>query len=183
VRPDADPPGPGWRAVESDRETVLDVGPARVTVETVVFEDEDLRRRVREATGIDRTWRFAFAGTVDVPGSSDSGTLRRLVADRARRGFADRLRDRGFEGVDRAGDRSLDGTTAARYVARVRVDGVAADAEGWLAVRPAGDRRFRLAGGAYPRGVAPAPNEATATALGELFDPGRFREELFGFLQ
>ena len=183
MTPDVDPPGPGWRAVETDRETVLNVGPARVTVETVLFEDDDLRGRVREATGIDRTWRFAFAGAVDVPGSSGSGALRRLVTDRARRGFADRLRDRGFEGVDRAGERSLDGTPAARYVARVRVDDVAADAEGWLAVRPAGDRRFRLAGGAYPRAVASAPDDATTGSLAELFDPERFREELFAFLR
>jgi len=183
-QPAVDPPGPEWRATESSRETVLDLGPVAVTVATVVFEDADLRDRVAAATGLDYPWRFAFAGRVGVPGSASSGALDRLVTDRARSGFADRLRDRGFEAVERAGARSLDGSEAARYVARVAVEGVTVGAEGWLAVRPEADRErsFRLAGGAYPRGVAGAPDGETRDALAELFDADAFRRDLVAFL-
>jgi hypothetical protein len=182
--PAVDPPGPGWRRVEESRETVLDLGPVEVTTATVVFEDADLRARAAEVVGTDRTWRFAFAGRVDVPGSAGSRALRHLVTDRARSGFAARLRERGFEGVERAGERSLDGVETARYAARVAVDGVVVDAEGWLGVRPDPDRDrcFRLAGGAYPRAVRSAPAEVRES-LAALFDATAFREELLAFLR
>ncbi len=182
--PAVDPPGPGWRETESSRATALDVGPVEVTVATVVFEDADLRDRVAAATGLDYPWRFAFAGRVDVPGSASSRALGRLVTDRARSGFADRLRERGFTAVERAGTRTLDGTEATRYVARVAVEAVTVGAEGWLAVRPeaARERSFRLAGGAYPRSVEGAPDEETGTALADLFDPGTFRADAVAFL-
>ena len=120
-----------------------------------------------------------------MPGSSGSGTLRRLVTDRARSGFADRLESRGFESVERAGERSFGDVTATRFAARVRVDGVVADAEGWLGVwaDPERARSFRLAGGAYPRGVREAPDEATRAALTGLFDPSAFRDELLAFVR
>jgi hypothetical protein len=183
--PDVDPPGPAWTRVESSSETVFDLGPVAVTAATVVFEDRDLRERVAAATGLDRTWRFAFASRVDVPGSSGSGTLRRLVTDRARSGFADRLESRGFEAVERAGERSFGEVTATRFAARVRVDGVVVDAEGWLGVRPdpGRARSFLLAGGAYPRGVREAPDETTSDALVGLFDPETFRDELLEFVR
>jgi hypothetical protein len=183
--PDADPPGPGWASTESTTETVFDLGPVSVTAATVVFEDRDLRARVAERTGIDRTWRFAFAGRVDVPGSSESRALGRLVRDRARSGFADRLGKRGFEAVERAGERSLGEVTATRYAARVVVEDVVVDAEGWLGVGPERDRprSFRLAGGAYPRSVRAAPDGATRAALADLFDPGAFRDELLAFVR
>ncbi|MFB6167438.1 MAG: hypothetical protein ABEJ43_01170 [Haloferacaceae archaeon] len=183
--PDVDPPGTGWTTAESSSETVFDLGPVEVTAATVVFEDRDLRSRVAERTGLDRTWRFAFASRVDVPGSSGSRALARLVTDRARSGFADRLERRGFEAVERAGERSFGPVDAARYVARVRVEGVVVDAEGWLGVRADPDRArsFALAGGAYPRGVRDAPDEATREGLSGLFEPAAFRDELLGFLR
>lgn len=183
--PDADPPGPGWSRTESTSETVFDLGPVAVTAATVVFEDRDLRASVAERTGIDQTWRFAFASRVDVPGSSGSRALRRLVTDRARSGFADRLGRRGFESVEPAGERPLGDVSATRYVARVVVEGAVVDAEGWLGVRPeqSRERSFRLAGGAYPRGVREAPDEATRDALTALFDPGAFRKELLAFVR
>ncbi|MEF8818145.1 MAG: hypothetical protein V5A82_00905 [Haloferacaceae archaeon] len=183
--PDATPPGPSWTRVESSSETVFDLGPVEVTAATVVFEDRGLRERVAAETGIDRTWRFAFTSRVDVPGSSGSRALRRLVTDRARSGFVDRLRARGFEAVERAGERSLGDVDVARYVARVRVEGVVVDAEGWLDARadPERARSFLLAGGAYPRGVRETPDEATRAALGDLFDPAEFRKELLRFVR
>ena len=79
--PDADPPGPEWSRTESTSEAVFDLGPVKVTAATILFEDRDLRASVAERTGIDRPWRFAFASRVDVPGSSGSRALRRLVTD------------------------------------------------------------------------------------------------------
>lgn len=183
--PDVAPPGPTWTEAESSSETVFDLGPVSVTAATVVFEDRGLRDRVAAETGIDRTWRFAFASRVDVPGSSGSRALGRLVTDRARSGFADRLGARGFEAVERAGERSLGEVTATRYAARVAVEGVVVDVEGWLGVRPDPERgrSFLLAGGAYPRGVREAPDEATRAALTDLFDPVAFRDDLLAFVR
>lgn len=183
--PDVTPPGSTWTRVESSSETVFDLGPVSVTAATVVFEDRDLRDRVAAETGLDRTWRFAFASRVDVPGSAESGALRRLVTDRARSGFADRLGTRGFEAVERAGERSLGDVDATRYAARVAVDGVVVDVEGWLGVRPDPERTrsFLLAGGAYPRHVREAPDEATRAALAALFDPAAFRDDLLAFVR
>ncbi len=182
--PDVRPPGQGWRETGASRETVLGLGPVEVTVSTVVFENADLRDRVAAATGLDYAWQFVFAGRVDVPGSASSGALERLVTDRARSGFADRLRERGFEAVERAGTRTLGGREATRYVARVPVEGVTVGAEGWIAVRPeaARERSFRLVGGAYPRGVEGAHDEATDASLADLFDPSTFRRDLAAFL-
>lgn len=182
--PDVSPPAPAWTRTESSSETVFNLGPVTVTAATVVFEDDGLRERVAAATGVDRTWRFVFASRVDVPGSSESRTLRRLVTDRARSGFADRLADRGFEAVEQAGERSLGGVDATRYAARVTVGGVAVDVEGWLGVRPDPERArcFRLAGGAYPRHVRDAP-ESVRVALGDLFDPAAFRDDLLAFVR
>jgi hypothetical protein len=183
--PDADPPGPEWSRTESTSEAVFDLGPVKVTAATILFEDRDLRASVAERTGIDRPWRFAFASRVDVPGSSGSRALRRLVTDRARNGFADRLGRRGFEAVERAGERSLGEVVATRYVARVTVEGVVVDAEGWLGVRPerSHERSFKLAGGAYPRNVRTVPDESTRDALAALFDSDAFRKELLAFVR
>lgn len=182
--PDADPPGPDWVRTESTTETVLDLGPVEVTTATVVFEDVRLRETVAGAVGLDRPWRFAFASRVEVPGSAGSRALRRVVTDRARKGFTRRLRDRGFESVERVGERSVGGREATRYVARVVVEGLAVDAEGWLAVGADEhhEQSFRLVGGAYPRRVASGPDE-TREALSGLFDPGAFRSDLLGFLR
>ncbi|MFB6281359.1 MAG: hypothetical protein ABEH40_05025 [Haloferacaceae archaeon] len=178
-------PGPlsGWRRTETTAETVLDLGPVSVTTATAVYEDPDLRERVREATGVDRTWRFFFATRVDVPGSSDSAALRRLVTDRATAGFVDRLRERGFEDVDEAGRRRLRvgerEARAVRYDAVCRVEGFVVAVEGWIAVRP-GEGGFVLAGGAYPRAVRSEPADA---GLATLVDPGAFREDLFELIR
>jgi hypothetical protein len=184
----ADPPA-GWEASGTERRTVLDIGPVEATTATTVYEDATLRDRLREATGIDRSWRFFFAGRVAVPGSSSSRALRSIVVDRAGRGFADRLADRGFEDVRRAERRSIRvGTVdadAARYEAVCPVDGIALDVDGWLAVWPdtARSRSFLLAGGAYPRRVRTAPDDGTAAALEAAFDPAAFRDDLFDLVR
>lgn len=183
-----------WRETESDERALLGLGRVEVRTATMVYEDDRLRERIREATGIDRTWRFFFAARVDVPGSSDSRTLRALVANRARSGFADRLRERGFERIERAERRSLrvgDGKAeATRYDAVCRLDGVGVDVEGWLTVRPdpAGARSFLLAGGGYPRSVRSASETGRADDrvrgdINGFLDPERFRSELFDLVR
>ncbi|MFB6304686.1 MAG: hypothetical protein ABEH47_05935 [Haloferacaceae archaeon] len=180
--PDAELADRGWERVESRSETVADLGPVEVSIATAVYEDGSLRERVRAAAGVDRTWRFFVAGRVDVPGPSGAPALRRLVTDRAASGFADRLADRGFEDVREAERRRLRvgdaEARAVRYEATCRVEGFVLAVEGWVAVWP-GDDGFRLAGGAYPRSVREGP----ADALGDLFEPERFRAELFELIR
>lgn len=172
----------GWRLTASDSETVARVGPVTVTTATAVYEDDRLRERVREAAGVDRTWRFFVAGRIDVPGPSGSAMLRRLVTDRATEGFADRLADRGFEDVQEAGRRRLrvgdEETDATRYEATCRVGGSVLGVEGWVAVRPGADG-FLLAGGAHPRSVREAPADLPESP----FEPDRFRSELFELMR
>lgn len=174
----------GWRRTETSAETVFDLGGVEVTTATAVYEDPDLRDRVRAATGVDRTWRFFFATRVDVPGPSASAALRRLVTDRATSGFVDRLRDRGFEDVTEAERRRLRvgerEARAVRYDAVCRVGGFAVAVDGWIAVRP-GPAGFVLAGGAYPRAVRSAP--ADDGDLAALLDPEAFRADLFDLIR
>lgn len=174
----------GWRRTETTAETVFDFAGIEVTTATVVYEDPDLRARVREATGVDRTWRFFFATRVDVPGPADSGPLRRLVTDRATSGFVDRLEGRGFADVREAERRRLRvgaaTAQAVRYEAIVRGEGVTVDADGWIVVRPDVEG-FVLAGGAYPRAIRPA--SATDAWPSGLLDPDAFRADLFALVR
>jgi hypothetical protein len=172
----------GWERHETTSETVLDLGAAAVRTATVVYEDASLRARLREAAGLDRTWRFFFASRVAVPGVAPPAALRPLVTNNARQAFADRLRERGFDGVETAGRRELriDGRAAraTRYEATCRVEGVELDVEGWLVAWPDDDGGFLLAGGAYPRAVRTAP-EGVGRTVGDHLDPAAFRTELF----
>jgi hypothetical protein len=175
----------GWERTETAVETVFDVGWFEVTTATVVYEDAGLRERIREATGVDRTWRFFFASRVDVPGPSTSPALKRLVTIRAADGFVDRLTARGFADVSEAGRRRLrvgDAEAhAIQYTGVCHVDGFVVDVDGWIAVWADGSGGFLLAGGAYPRAVESAPDGGTA--LSGLFDPAAFREDLFALIR
>lgn len=117
----------GW--VETDRsvETAFDAKLVSVRAHTVVYDDRDLRERVREATDIDHQWRFFLAARLRLePRTEPSGPLTRLVADRARSGFRDRLADRGFQQLRRTETtrRERDGTTTreATYEAVLPLD-------------------------------------------------------------
>jgi hypothetical protein len=174
----------GWRRTETTTETVFDLAGVEVTTATAVYEDPALRERMRAATGVDRTWRFFFATRVKVPGPKGSRVLRRLVVDRATAGFVDRLRSQGFADVCEAERRRLRvgdaAARAVRYEAVCRVDELAVDTHGWIAVWPDGDG-FRLAGGAYPTAVRSAP--ATDADLAALLDPETFRTDLFDLIR
>jgi hypothetical protein len=181
--------GAGWRLADESRETLFSVSRVTVTAATRVYEDQDLRSAVREATGLDRTWRFLFASRLVLnPEPPASGALRRLVTDRAKKGFAGRLADRGFEDVRNVEDRrfAVDGTDATlhHYEATVAEgDGPTLVADGWVAVWPDG-ARFLLAGGAYPRRVDDDGGDPGAAAtLREFLDPGGFREDLLTFVR
>ncbi|MFC5366297.1 hypothetical protein [Salinirubrum litoreum] len=185
----------GWRQVEQTTDTPFSIGPVSVTATTVVYEDERLRRTLRAATDIDDRWRFFFASRLAIsPATPPSGALRRLVTDRARRGFRDRLRDRGFESPTERGRRTIriDGTDAevTAYDATCRLGDLRLSVVGWLAVWP-DDAEFLLAGGAYPTAVAASGLEAgddrgaadsTAALAGEL-TPDTFRDELFSLIR
>jgi len=176
-----------WRRADDTTETLFSAAGVSVTARLLFYEDDHLRARVRERTGIDRSWRFFLAARLELaPQPPVTGPLRGLVAAQASRGFAERLEDRGFDAVDRVERRTLRiGDEEARlfgYDARCHVDGVTLSVDGWLATW-APDCAFRLAGGAYPTGVADADDEETADALRDCFDPSTFRADLFALLR
>ncbi|UIO99123.1 hypothetical protein Hbl1158_11335 [Halobaculum sp. CBA1158] len=185
----------GWRERERRETTAFDAKVVTVEAATVVYEDVDLRERVREATGLDRLWRFFVASRLTLsPATPPSRALTSLVADRAQAGFADTLEERGFEGVRRSDPAEEAGTTGAAdalgddsrvasYDALCRLGEVSVRARGWAAVRPAGDA-YLLVGGAYPTTVRDAPADpGVGSAIGELLDPDRFRGELFELMR
>ncbi|WP_251343252.1 hypothetical protein [Haloplanus halophilus] len=180
----------GWRLATDATETPFSAAGLTVTARILLYEDDRLRETVRERTGLDRSWRFFLAARLELaPSPPVTGALRGLVASRASRGFADRLVDRGFTAVDRAERRSLRvGDADARlfrYDARCPVGGVTLAVDGWLAVW-APDRAFRLAGGAYPRGVAAVDGSVeddVGERLGATLDPETFRADLFGLIR
>jgi len=177
-----------WTAVERKRETLFEVSKVRVRAATVVYEDREMRERVVEATGVDRTWRFFFASRLQLrPATKVSRALTRLVTNRARSGFPDQLRARGFTDVEGRGDREFrvgsTDATLCEYDATVNTGTVALAVDGWLAVWP-DDGAFLLAGGAYPTSVAEAGDRPeVAGVLRDWLEPGAYRAELFELIR
>jgi hypothetical protein len=172
--PELDVPD-GWTEMERTTEELFSVSRVTVTATTVVYEDERLRERVADAVGSGFR-RFVFAGRLRLrPRTSPSKPLTKLVTSRAKSGFADRLRARGMTEVAAGESRrfSVRGTDATliRYDATCPVEGATLAVDGWVAVWP-GDDGYFVAGGAYPTAVADGPD------LGDVVDPGRFRDEL-----
>ncbi|MFC7068957.1 hypothetical protein [Halobaculum lipolyticum] len=183
----------GWRERERRETRAFDAAVVTVDAATVVFEDVALRDRLREATGLDRLWRFFVASRLTLsPATATSAALTKLVANRAHAGFADTLGDRGFEGVRRTDDGAPDAGMAvatlredsrvAGYEALCRLDGVGVRARGWAAVRPV-EGAYLLVGGAYPTALREAPDDAVADAVADALAPDRFREELFALMR
>jgi hypothetical protein len=157
----------GWTLAEDRTETLFGMAGATVRGHTRLYEDADLRERIRAATDVDRIWRFFFATRLAFTPSLPPGAaavVRPTVVAESRRRFADDLRDRGFEDVEtgrtetvrvRSGDRARLSEFRARVPPSPSVD---SDAEGPVELDVAGllavwttDGEFRLAGGAYPR--------------------------------
>lgn len=178
-----------WSLVEESRETLFSVSRVTVDAATRVYEDTAMRDRVRAATDRDRTWRFFFASRLALePETPLSSALRRLVTDRAKKGFTRRLEDRGFEDVRGVEDRrfAVDGSEATLHHCEAAVAvtaGPTLTVDGWVAVWP-DEGQFLLAGGAYPRGVADDGDDpAVAATLRECLEPGRFRTELLDLIR
>jgi hypothetical protein len=142
---------------------------------------------VRTRTGVDRVWRFVFTTRLVIePRSSVSAALRRLVTERARRGYRERLADRGFSDIREADSRTLRvgdvEAEAHRFEARLELEDVVLSMNGWVAVWPH-DGEFRIVGGAYPTSVLDAGRGELESALRDVLDPNRFRESLFAVIR
>jgi hypothetical protein len=172
-----------WTETSVSTETVMRVRSISISVSTRVYDDESLRAAVRRAGGPDATLRFLFVSECVVPESSPSGALRKLVTNRAKAGFADRLADRGFENVRETGRRSLrvgDAEASAfGYEASCVLSDLSLGVEGWLVVWPTESSGFYLAGGAYPTSVLSSDGGAAADAVSARLDPETFRTDLF----
>ena len=162
-----------------------------VRARTLVFEDERLRASLADVAGVEFAPRFFFASRIALdPTPPSSRMLDRMVSMRAREGFADRLRDRGFERVETRRHRSyrVDGRDGDlyRFDAECRPDGVALSAVGLTAVWPDDDDGYLFAGGAYPTAVDEFRSNLTETertALTDRIDADAFREELLELIR
>jgi hypothetical protein len=193
----------GWRLTADTTETLFRLPTAQVRGRTVLYEDARLGRAVARSIGSPRTgggeektdpWRFFFATRLEfspppAPGFGIASVLPSVIRE-AGDSFADDLRDRGFEQVERgrrertrtaAGDR----LTLRQYEAVLPLAGRVSGSglpdrlgvEGWVGAWASGTS-FRVAGGAYPV-------EGTAELLAGLetsdrpdISPRRFRDEL-----
>jgi len=182
------PPDPlpdGWVLVERETRTRFELPTMDVREHTLVYEDEGLRTRVREATAVDRTWRFLFASALSfrppLPPVTGPASMYATVAAEARDGFAADLRDRGVRDLDRrrtertrtaSGDRVQ--LTPYRGRLPVREFDRPVDVAGWLGIWIT-DGSFRLAGGGYPE----AGLEVDDVAI----DGSRYRDELLDLIR
>jgi hypothetical protein len=172
----------GWTEVERSLETPFDAGIVSVEANTVVYEDDRLRARIREATGTDCQWRFFLAGRLALtPRTPPSGPLTRLFANRTHEAFADRLSERGLDGVRRAGTerRRVDDRVArvATFEALRRLDEFSVVVAAEVSVRP-NDREYVVAGGAYPRRLRDGIDGESAPDVTRHLDRDAFAAEL-----
>jgi hypothetical protein len=178
----------GWRQVADTTERPFEAGPVAVTARTLVYEDARLGETVRDRTGVDGPWRFFFASRLAIrPATSPSAALRRLVVEGARRGFVERLRDRGFEAPSEAERRTIRvgdaDASLTGYDAACRFGPLRLSVAGWLAVWST-DGRYLVAGGAYPTAVVDDEADGDlAASLSDVVEPDRFRQELFSLLR
>ncbi|MFB6244126.1 MAG: DUF6517 family protein [Halobaculum sp.] len=176
----------GWQETEATVDQPFDARVVSVYTHTVVFEDGDLARRLRETAGVDGQWRFVVAARLTLrPQTGPSRPLTRLVADRAHANFADRLRERGLEHVRERGTtrREVAGTTArvGRFEAVYDPGPVSVRTTAEVAVRPT-EEAYLLAGGAYPTALRDSTDSETATAVTAALDSDRFESELAEFV-
>lgn len=184
--PSVSPP-PGWEQTEDRTESLYELGPVRVRGHTVVYGDGDLTERVAAHTDGEAFRRFFFATRIRVePRTAQSTALTRLVTSQARSGFTDRLADRGIGGVEARDTRSLriGGTdaTLVQYGGSCDVGDVSLTVEGYVAVWPAADGDYLVAGGAYPTAVTDGNDDVTA-AVSDLLDPSTFRDDLLSLVR
>ncbi|WP_424003118.1 hypothetical protein ACOZ4I_03610 [Haloarcula salina] len=149
----------GWTLVDERVETVFQLPTARVEGATRVYDAAETRAAVEAATGIDRQWRFFFATALSFTPSLSPGIgpamILPTVRSEAQSAFADQLRERGFDNVERGRTERVRVDSGARARLRTYSASLAledADATlsitGWVGVWH-GDG-FRIAAGAYP---------------------------------
>lgn len=167
----------GWELTDESVETVFKLPTASVVGATELYDDVQTREAAESAAGIDHQWRFFFATALTfrpplAPGIGPAMILP-TVRSEAISTFADELRDRGFENVERgrrervrtdSGDRAR----LREYTASMSLPEADATLSitGWVGVWH-GDG-FRIAAGAYP-------NEAVGETLGLSDPPDRLR--------
>lgn len=136
----------GWRRVAETTERPFAAGPVSVTARTVRYEPDD---DVEPSP-------FFFASRLRIePSVSPNAALTRLVENRAREGFREKLADRDVEGVTHEADREIavedplaSTATLSTFRGRCTVAGESVPVEALLGVWEAGE--YLLAGGAYP---------------------------------
>ena len=169
----------GWRLAEDATATPYD-GAVTVTARTLVYEDADLRARVRAAAGDDLSVRFFLASRVRVsPLAVPASLLRTRVARESAEAFVARLRD---VGVHDARKRDAHAETVgesrafvAEYGGSYSVGDATLRVAARIATRTAG-REFLVTGGAFPTGVV--GDGETAAALSTLLSPSSYRADL-----
>ncbi|EJN58723.1 hypothetical protein [Halogranum rubrum] len=188
-----------WTQYEQSSDVVFRLPTAEIREHTLVYEDTRLRDAIREQTGneLDYVWRFFFVTrlTISPPPPPGVGTASwyPTIAAEARDGFADDLRERGFETVERhrgqrmrteSGNRARLTKFTADYPVERGGDGDGdvsrLPTEGWLAVWADGSE-FRLAGGAYPTAFGGVLTDDERSALG--VNPAAYRNELLDLIR
>lgn len=171
----------GWMLDEHTTETVFSLPTTRIEGHTALYQQPEIRDRIREQFACDLPWRFFFATrlTFNPPLSPGIGPLSLFptVLASARKEFVADLRDRGFEDIDRgrtqrARTESGDRLRLTKYTARFEASEIVAGIEAWFGVW-IHDGEFRLAGGAYP----------TSGLSGVDLDPSNYRAELLGLIR
>jgi hypothetical protein len=198
----------GWVRTDERVDVRFELPTMRVLAHTLVYEDDPLRERVREATGIDHAWRFFFASRLafepPLPPLTGTASVYGSVRSEARNAFVSDLRERGVASIDRGRtERTRTGTgdrvSLMRYRGRYRLDdrshgdgGSESDDEDDgrdrdepIDVPIAGllgvwthDGDFRLAGGCYPEASL-----ATLVENAPATDPNAFRDELIDLVR
>ena len=149
----------GWELTDEHVETVFELPTASVAGATKLYDDTRTRGAAGAATGVDQQWRFFFATALTfrpplAPGIGPAMILP-SVRSEAQSTFADELRDRGFENVERGRRERVRTDSGER--ARLRTYSASLplpDAEttlsitGWVGVWHGSG--FRIAAGAYP---------------------------------
>ena len=101
----------GWMRSEDRTETVFDGFGVSVESRTLVYEDSELRSAVVDAGGPDRIWRFLFVSRLQIvpaPAFGAHAAVRPRVLRESKQSFAEELRDRGVERIERGESRRIE---------------------------------------------------------------------------
>ncbi|WP_122089653.1 hypothetical protein [Halalkalicoccus subterraneus] len=171
----------GWVLDERTDDTLFSLASVRVEGRTLLYEQPDLRRRIRETCEEgDLPWRFFFATRLTfvpplAPGIGPMSVFP-MVLSESRREFVADLEEQGFEAVERERTQRMridsgDRVRLTKYAARFETGDLDTGVEAWFGVWTRSGE-FRIAGGAYPTGELPVD-----------LDPTSYREELLDLIR